>query len=339
MPRPRRSLGVTADPARGRLLGEALRHPIITRVARAGLAGKVDEGEVELFVPAAHGPANGFGSGSLDRRLFQVRGTPMPGRSGAVLVLHDVTQLRRLEVVRQGLRRQRQPWRIKTPVAAIQAVVETLADAPAMTQADRNRFMDILTRQTARLSRIIEDLLALSRIERGIAVDLAGFATEPLGPHRDGRICRGLRPGRLRRRRPKRRSKPDFDAGIALPCDPSMIERALVNLLENAVKYGDTDGRVVFRIAREHNQAVLEVRDFGQGISSEHLPRIFERFYRTDKARSREQGGTGLGLSIVKHIAEIHGGRVSVESSSGVPQAQPFASSLPLPTPPAAMPA
>ncbi len=323
-------LGMTADSARGRLLGESLRHPVITRVARAGLSGKVDEGEMEIFVPAKN--ASPGGSSALARRLFQVRGTPMPGRTGAVLVLHDVTQLRRLEVVRQDFVANAS-HEIKTPVAAIQGVVETLADAPEMNETDRARFMDILTRQTSRLSKIIEDLLTLSRIERGLAVDLAGFSPEPLAPIGSAAV-EACAP---RANAAKVLIEADFDAGLALPCDPSMIERALVNLLENAIKYGGSGGRVAFRIARENNQAVLEVRDFGAGISSEHLPRIFERFYRTDKARSREQGGTGLGLSIVKHIAESHGGRVSVESSPGA--GATFRIHLPLAPPPAALPA
>lgn len=297
-------LGIPADGARGRLLGEVLRHAEVARTARTALAGREAFGEAELLVS---GP-----DGAIMRRIFQVHGEPLPGRDGAVLVLHDVTELRRLEMIRQDFVANAS-HEIRTPVAAIQAAVETMADAPDLEQADRDRFMGILSRQSLRLSAIVEDLLSLSRLERGQALDRARLGTEAMRPI----LAAAAEACAPRAIAAKVRVDVSCEEGLSLPCDPAMVERAVVNLLENAVKYGASGEVVSVSAAREGDFAAIEVRDRGQGIPGEHLPRIFERFYRTDKSRSREMGGTGLGLSIVKHIAEAHGGKVSVESSVG----------------------
>lgn len=300
-------LGTTAEAARGRLLGEVLRHAEAARVARAALDGREESGEAELLVSA---PATGRYGTTIDKRVFQIHGAPLPGRNGAVLVLHDVTDLRRLEVIRQDFVANAS-HEIRTPTAAIQAAIETLADAPDMGQADRDRFMGMLSRQSLRLSAIVEDLLTLSRLERGTTLDRAKLEEHPLAPVLEA-AAEACAP---RAAAAKVLVEVSCEDSLSLPCDPVMLERAIVNLMENAIKYGASGGRVEVAARHEGGHMAISVRDFGHGIPTEHLSRIFERFYRTDKARSREQGGTGLGLSIVKHIAEGHGGVVKVESA------------------------
>ncbi len=308
-------LGITPEKARGCLLGEVLRHAEASRVARAALAGTPATGEAEALTGGANQP--------LTRRVLQIHGAPLPGRDGAVLVLHDVTELRHLENIRQDFVANAS-HEIRTPVAAIQAAVETLTDNPDLDPGDHGRFMGILSRQSLRLAAIVEDLLSLSRLERGQTLDRSKLPEEPLQPI----VAAAVEDCAARALAAKVRVDTTCEEGLALPCDSATLERAVVNLLENAIKYGASGGLVRVCTRSEANMGVIEVRDQGPGISSEHITRIFERFYRTDKARSREQGGTGLGLSIVKHIAEAHGGKVSVESQVGHGSA--FRISLPL---------
>jgi len=299
-------LGIPAEKARGRLLAEVVRHSEVARVARAALAGKAEEGEADLFTPGS--------DNTLTRRVFQVLGAPLPGRDGAVVVLHDVTELRRLEVVRQDFIANAS-HEIRTPVAAIQAAVETLTDAPEeIPPADRDRFMGILVRQSLRLSAIVEDLLAISSLERGHGLDAGQLRPEVLS----GILATSVEACTPRAIASKAQITVTCDEGLSVPCEANMLERAVINLLENAIKYGPVEGHVSLCAKTSEGSAVIEVSDHGPGIPAEHLPRIFERFYRTDKARSREMGGTGLGLAIVKHIAEAHGGKATVESKVGV---------------------
>jgi two-component system phosphate regulon sensor histidine kinase PhoR len=199
---------------------------------------------------------------------------------------------------------------LRTPVAAIHAVAETLAAAPNMTSGDRVRFERILMNHAGRLSRLVKDLLDLSRAEasrpRVEPVDLSKPLASALAAVRE-------------RADEKRISLTDsVPAGLpALAADSTSVEQVLVNLLDNAVKYTPEGGRVCIRAQQDGRMVRIDVEDTGIGIPAEHLPRIFERFYRVDPARTRDMGGTGLGLAIVKHLLQSHGGDVSVRSRVG----------------------
>jgi len=233
-------------------------------------------------------------------------------RIGAVFVLHDVTSIRRLESMRRDFVAN-VSHEVKTPVSAIKASAETLLDDEGMALEDRQRFLAMIARQADRLDAIVDDLLSLARIEQGVehhAIEL-----------RSGRLLPVLR-AVLETCQSHADTKHihlhlQCDADARALINESLLEQAIVNLVNNAIKYSPDNTNVLVISESLGRDVVLSVKDEGRGIAPEHLSRIFERFYRTDKARSRAMGGTGLGLSIVKHIAEAHGGRVSVESVIG----------------------
>lgn len=233
-------------------------------------------------------------------------------RIGALLVLHDVTQLRRLESVRREFVAN-VSHEVRTPVAAIKAAVETLEDDDSLLDPAGARFMSIIGRQADRLAAIVDDLLSLARIEEHADAIFSDLARERLEP-----VLRAAA-------ETVQVKAQDKQIAIELECDPEataminaqLLEQAVINLVDNAVKYSPANTRVEVKLEARDHEWIISVTDEGRGIEPEHLSRIFERFYRTDKARSREMGGTGLGLSIVKHIAEAQGGRVTVESFPG----------------------
>jgi two-component system phosphate regulon sensor histidine kinase PhoR len=249
-------------------------------------------------------------------RVLELSATPLRngrrGTLGAVLVLHDVTQLQRLE----GMRREfvsNVSHELKTPLTAIRGFVETMTDTPDLEPEIRQRFLHKIAAQTARLTALVTDLLSLSRIESSPGerslVDLRGPFMESL---------RTLRP--VIEERQIRFSYELPDAAVTLIGDAEAFRQAFSNLIDNAVKYTPPGGGV--QVALLHHSGpreciVFEVRDEGPGIAAKHLPRVFERFYRADKARSRELGGTGLGLAIVKNVAVNSGGTVEVDSEPG----------------------
>jgi signal transduction histidine kinase len=237
------------------------------------------------------------------------RGTITPAAEDHTLVVvRDVTEERRLEAVRRDFV-ENASHELKTPAATIQATAETLRRAADDDPAQIPRFAAQLEREAIRLSRVVSDLLDLSRLESGSSVDevvsLADVAREEV-----------------------RRLRPAADeAGVALelttdgsgPVRGSAQDLSLLvrNLLDNAIRYSAEGAQVRVDVRSEDAETVVRVRDTGIGIPSRDLSRIFERFYRVDRARSRETGGTGLGLAIVKHVVENHGGRTSVESELG----------------------
>jgi two-component system phosphate regulon sensor histidine kinase PhoR len=249
-------------------------------------------------------------------RVIEMQAAPLRDAagalSGAVVVLHDVTRLRRLETVRRDFVAN-VSHELKTPLTAIQGLVETLLDDEAMDEATRRRFLVKLKDQAARLSALTTDLLALSRLEsRDEALDLnEGDIRRPMDDAvRQYSAFSQQRGVTLAAALP--------ESPVVVLCEPDAVRQLVENLLDNAVKYTPEGGRVEVRLTRADDEAVLEVADTGIGIEPRDQARIFERFYRVDTARSRELGGTGLGLSIVKHIAEAHGGRVTVESAPGL---------------------
>ena len=231
--------------------------------------------------------------------------------NGAVLVLHEVTELRRLETVRQDFVAN-VSHELKTPITAVRGLIETVLDDGEMTPEIRTRFLNKAQEQSMRLSLLVTDLLTLSRLESEDGVlqsDTLDF--------------RDLVSGSVKSFQSTAEAK-QVSLDVALPEEPvklagdwDALELVINNLLDNALKYTSTGGLVRVRMRGEPDEVFVEIEDSGIGIGPEHHDRIFERFYRVDKARSRELGGTGLGLSIVKHICKVHGGTVSVRSALG----------------------
>ncbi|MCY3972120.1 MAG: ATP-binding protein [Acidobacteria bacterium] len=226
---------------------------------------------------------------------------------GAVAVIHDITELERLESVRRDFV-SNVSHELKTPLTAIHGYVETLLEADPIDGPTRGRFLRKIRRQSNRLGALVSDLLTLSRIESSAeppekVLDLRSPAREVLNLLGPASEERGLE------------LVAEFpEAAVEVLGEEEAIRQALSNLVDNAVKYSSAGGRVIVRLQAQNGRAMLEVQDEGPGIAGEHLDRIFERFYRVDRARSRELGGTGLGLAIVKNVARRHGGGVEVES-------------------------
>ncbi len=249
-----------------------------------------------------------------EERYLQAHGTVLRdagGREiGALVVLNDVTRLRRLESMRRDFVAN-VSHELKTPITAIKGSVETLEAGAVESPDDARRFLGIVSRQADRLNAIIEDLLALSRIEQGVE--------EGELPLEEGSVREVLDAAVQSCAVSAAEKSIDInlfcDRGLRAPINAPLLEQAVVNLLTNAIKYSDDGKKIVVDASRFEETLMIKVQDFGCGIDPEHLPRLFERFYRVDRARSRKLGGTGLGLAIVKHIAQAHGGQVNVAST------------------------
>jgi signal transduction histidine kinase len=243
-----------------------------------------------------------------DERTLALVTKALPG-GGAVLALNDVTPFRRLEAVRRDFVAN-VSHELRTPLTVISGFVETLQDE-ALPAALRRQFLGMAEQNVRRMQRIVDDLLDLSRIESGgwrpkpVTVEMAPAAADVLLPLQGAADAKGVA------------LRTDIaPGGEWLHADPTAVRQVLSNLAENALRHTPA-GEVVVFSAPEEGGTWIGVRDTGVGIGAEHLPRIFERFYRADPGRSREAGGTGLGLSIVRHLAEAHGGRVRAESVPG----------------------
>lgn len=228
------------------------------------------------------------------------------------MVATDISQLRRLEEIRQEFVANAS-HELKTPLASIQACLETLVDGGAIDDTEvRDQFLTMMSEQAERMNHLISDLLSLTRIENDEAdldlhpVDLETLVTQSVGRQSQTAERKSIT---LRMEPP---AEPVQPLG-----DEESLEHILDNLIDNAVKYTDAGGLVTIRWRREGDACLLEVQDSGIGIPQQHLDRIFERFYRVDRARSREVGGTGLGLAIVKHLVQNQGGEIRVASQMG----------------------
>lgn len=251
-------------------------------------------------------------------RIVRVHGTRLdtgdPARQGAVIVLNDITRLRRLESMRRQFA-SNVSHELKTPITSIQGYVETLLDGALEENPDDVRgFLEIILRQTKRLNAIMEDILMLSRIEQDDG-DISKMMT-PL----DVRIpvkgavdqCHEIASAK------GIQFLVECPEAAAVKGHPRLLEQAIVNLLNNAVNYSPRDESVSITVEEtKAGDIAIHIQDHGIGIARDHLGRLFERFYRVDKARSRDMGGTGLGLAIVKHIIQLHNGRVEVISAPG----------------------
>ncbi len=243
----------------------------------------------------------------LPGRSFEVTAAPVPG-SGAVAVLHDVSEIERVEKTRRDFIAN-VSHELRTPLTSIQGYAETLLDTASA--GSEREFLEIIAKNAARMSRLTEDLLTLARVESGEkafdfqSVEPGALLRDAVESFREGAKARGIA------------LEVENRSTQAVVADADAIHQVLTNLVDNALKYAAGTSKVVVG-ARDGNGGVeFFVRDSGQGIASEHLPRLFERFYRVDKARSRESGGTGLGLAIAKHIIRAHGGSIRVESELG----------------------
>ncbi len=241
------------------------------------------------------------------RNLEQKLGTD----PGAIIVFNDITKLRQLENIRRDFVAN-VSHELKTPITSIKGFVETLLDGAVNNKDDAQRFLSIIARHTDRLNAIIEDLLILCRIQeedqaQRLTLEQANIKT-----------CIQAAVETCSMKAKKKQVEIVIESpDIICRIDPFLIEQALVNLIDNAVKYSDENKQVEVTAEQNEKEIKISVQDHGYGIPSAHLERIFERFYVTDKARSRKLGGTGLGLSIVKHICQSHGGRVEVQSNIG----------------------
>jgi len=254
----------------------------------------------------------------FDDRYFLCTTGALGPQGGVIITFHDLTELKKVEAIKKDFI-VNASHELRTPLAAIMGAVEILDENAA--PADKAAF-DILKRHAARLHRIVVDLLKISELEdKGISldfsdVDVRRLVENVLQVHASRIKDKGL--------------EASLETPPTLPplrADPYQLEQILLNLVDNAVKFTEK-GRIQIRLAADQREFLIEVKDTGPGIPAEHLPRIFERFYVVDKSRSRKLGGTGLGLSIVKHIVELHGGSVAVQSAEG--QGTTFTIRLPL---------
>lgn len=238
-------------------------------------------------------------------RVFDVTAAPMPG-GGAVAVLRDLTKTVRMEKTRRDFIAN-VSHELRTPLTSIQGYAETLLDS-ANENNHAREFLEIIRKNASRMSRLTEDLLTLARVESGEQ----RFDIQPVVPSE--LLNDAVESFQEQARTHGIELQVENHAQTAVNADQEAIHQVFCNLIENALKYAASGGRVLLG-ARPAAQGVeFYVRDFGVGIGSEHLPRLFERFYRVDKARSRESGGTGLGLAIAKHIVLAHGGTIRAES-------------------------
>jgi len=281
----------------GQTVLELLRQPELARIVDDTLRlGQPQSGQIELQAPER-------------RTLLLASAALAGGERGAVVVTRDLTELTRVADMRRDFVGN-VSHELKTPLAAIRGLAETLRDGALDEPPVAQRFTERILDQCRRLQALLDDLLTLSRLEtvalrerEPVQLDeVVRQAAETLAP-----LAR------------EKGVQVDVAAGItpAVPGEADAIERLVLNLLENAIKYNRPDGQVTVRLSAVDASVLLEVSDTGIGIPPDALPRIFERFYRVDKGRAREEGGTGLGLAIVKHVAQAHGGQVDVESRLG----------------------
>jgi two-component system phosphate regulon sensor histidine kinase PhoR len=239
-------------------------------------------------------------------RTFDVTAAPMPG-GGAVAVLRDLTETERMEKTRRDFIAN-VSHELRTPLTSIQGYTETLLDNPSGDNHVRD-FLEVIRKNAARMSRLTEDLLTLARVESGEQrFDIKPVQADELLEDALESLREVARPYDVEL------IKENLAANRSVNADPEAIHQVFSNLIENAVKYASVGKRVVLGARNADGRVEFFVKDFGPGISSEHLPRLFERFYRVDKARSRESGGTGLGLAIAKHIVLAHRGTIRAES-------------------------
>ena len=262
-----------------------------------------------------------------EERTLQTHGAtlrdPDGASIGAVIVMNDVTRLRRLERIRRDFV-SNVSHELKTPITSVKGFVETLLDGALDDPGDARHFLTIVQKHAERLNSIIDDLLILSRLEQDEGEPADVFQVRTLaGPVKEAiQLCAPV--ADQKKIKVNFECVPDVQARI----NARLLEQSMVNLIDNALKYSGSGSTVNVSLRKNGQNALIAVKDEGAGIPPEHIPRLFERFYRVDKARSRDMGGTGLGLAIVRHIVQSHGGQISVDSQLG--RGSTFTIQLPL---------
>lgn len=284
-----------------RRLSEVTRRPAIHSAFADALEGKTPaEVKIELPEPG--------------RRIYSLRVVPLQARSPdqrarAIGIFFDITKLERLERVRQEFF-SNVSHELRTPLTAILAYVETLEDGAIDDPVSNRQFLSVIRRNAERMHNLMDDILELSAIEAGtIAIEAASVSLSTIAED----VFAAIK-SRARERNVELRNEVPAEARVH--ADARRLEQMITNLVDNAIKFNRDGGSVTLAHKRGERDRII-VRDTGEGIPPEHLPRLFERFYRVDRARSRELGGTGLGLAIVKHLARAHGGDVRVDSVPG----------------------
>jgi len=298
-------LGSTDNQLQGKYLYEVIRNHDFTKFAAT--AATVEKAEEDLV----------FEIKEEDVRVINAKSAALIDengqRIGTLLVLNDVTRVRQLENMRKEFAAN-VSHEIKTPLTSIQGFAEALlADPDIAGNQERSRYLEIISRNARRLSAIIEDVLRLSNIEHGDRQKDFNFVKTKISTVIDSavNICRPEADQK------NIRIVPYYDSSLTALMDFSLAEQAFINLLENAVKYSPDNSEVKIIASVKGKDIVISIMDNGIGIPAVHIPRLFERFYRVDKTRSRKLGGTGLGLAIVKHIVQIHNWEIEVKSTPG----------------------
>src|SRR5436190_11147994 len=283
----------------GTPLLEILRNPALDQ-AIANASGRGESIRSELTVDASqieiHAVATRNDAGEI---------------TGALVLFHDITQLKRLDQIRSDFVAN-VSHELRTPLSILRGYIETLLDNPKTSREELSRILEVMERHSKRLGLLVDDLLNLARLEASDTnLDISQVRVSELFNN----VIRDWK-GKLGKKNLKVVVDLPPDAPV-IRADGTRLQEVLYNLLDNALKYSRENGEIRLQAAGRGSEIVLSVSDNGIGIGKDDLPRIFERFYRADKARGRELGGTGLGLSIVKHIAQLHGGCVEAESELG----------------------
>jgi two-component system phosphate regulon sensor histidine kinase PhoR len=284
--------------------GTRLQQPVVETIRDPDFLATVKEATATREVKTARATS------IVPGRAFDVTAAPLPD-GGAVAVLRDLTETERVEKTRRDFIAN-VSHELRTPLTSIQGYAETLLDTTPENGAPTREFLEIIRKNSSRMSRLTEDLLTLARVESGET----RFEVEEVPPaellHDAEESFREI--ARSHGIDLQIKDSPGPEELPHVLADREAIHQVFSNLIDNALKYGASGGRIILGARAVSHAVEFSVQDFGAGIASEHLPRLFERFYRVDKARSRESGGTGLGLAIAKHIMLAHGGSIRAES-------------------------
>ena len=288
--------GILHQPVRiGAPVIELLRHPDFLAALNSALESKRRESTIAPSL--------------LGRRSFSITAEPLPD-GGVVSVLHDISEVERVEKTRRDFIAN-VSHELRTPLTSIRGYAETLLESDGLINDNARDFLQVIRRNAERMGRLTEDLLVLARVESGEEkLDLRPHSARQMLAEAASAMQENARTAQVEL---IVEEIPDW----SVIADNYAVHQVFGNLISNAIRYAQSGKKIVVGAHERENGIEFFVRDFGPGIASEHLPRIFERFYRVDKARSRESGGTGLGLAIVKHIVLNHGGSVRVESRVG----------------------
>jgi len=285
----------------GRTLQETIRIPNIQKFVKALMqSGGIEETEFEI-------------KRETDKTL-QLKGAYLTDNEnkniGVVILINDITGLRYLDTLKREFVAN-VSHELKTPITAIKGFVETLRDGAINQPQNAKRFLDIVYKHSERLNAIVEDLLSLSRLEeKSFEIEFESIKIRSL-------LKTAVDNYEFKSKEKLIEIDLDCEENLSAKINNQLIVQAVENLIDNAIKYSDIKTHIMISAFKDENKLIIKVQDEGCGIPEENFPRLFERFYRIDKSRSRDEGGTGLGLSIVKHIAQVHKGSVEVESEPG----------------------